>query len=68
VLVLIAGKTPDTLTDVTSAWTRDVEIRWDRDCDGTAEPVDELPLAPNLGGPQTRRARVPTSRTRTTFA
>jgi hypothetical protein len=29
-----------------------VQIRWDRDCDGTAEPVGKLPLAPNLGGPQ----------------
>lgn len=54
-LVLIADTPqPDTLTGVTSPAANRVEIRWDRGCDGTAEPVEELPLAPNFGGPDDR--------------
>jgi copper(I)-binding protein len=50
-LTLIAETTRDTLTGVTSDVASRMEIRWDRGCDGTAEPVDELPLAANVGGP-----------------
>jgi copper(I)-binding protein len=54
-LVLIADSPqPDTLTEVTSPAAARVEIRWDRSCDGTAEAVEELPLAPNIGGPDDR--------------
>lgn len=54
-LVLIADSPqPDILTEVTSPAAASVEIRWDRGCDGTAETVEELPLAPNVGDPGDR--------------
>lgn len=39
------GREPDTLLDVTTPQAERVEIRWDRNCDGTADVVDQLPLA-----------------------
>lgn len=44
--VINEGDQSVTLTDVRSPAARDAAIWWDRDCDGTAEPVEELPLAP----------------------
>ncbi|MCX2948873.1 copper chaperone PCu(A)C [Lentzea sp. NEAU-D7] len=40
---------PDALVDVRTPVAGDVEIRWDRDCDGSGEKVQELPLAADGG-------------------
>ncbi|RZQ64560.1 copper chaperone PCu(A)C [Amycolatopsis suaedae] len=38
------GRTDDRLTGVTSTDARAVRMRWDRACDGAAEPVLSIPL------------------------
>jgi copper(I)-binding protein len=38
------GREPDALTGVRSPAARTAQIRWDADCDGTAEAVPTLPL------------------------
>ena len=40
------GTAVDVLRSVSSPVAGEVEIRWDRACDGTAEVVDELPIRP----------------------
>ncbi|MDX8056629.1 copper chaperone PCu(A)C [Lentzea sp. BCCO 10_0798] len=40
---------PDALVDVRTPVAADVEIFWDRDCDGSGEQVARLPLAANDG-------------------
>jgi copper(I)-binding protein len=60
VLTLVnQGDRPDTLVRVTTPVARAVEIRWDRDCDGAAELLPQLPVPaevdlpspPNAPGP-----------------
>lgn len=46
VTLLNQGVAPDSLTQITSPVAEEVEIRWDRDCDGTFDTVPELPLRP----------------------
>ncbi|SFO99450.1 Copper(I)-binding protein [Amycolatopsis arida] len=47
-LLTLANESPeqDSLIRVTSSHAK-VKLRWDRDCDGTAEPVDGLPITAN---------------------
>ncbi|MFC4855783.1 hypothetical protein [Actinophytocola glycyrrhizae] len=44
----------DALVAVRSAEAESARIRWDRDCDGTFEVVDELPILPNGTVPHDR--------------
>lgn len=46
----------DRLIGVTASAAEQVELRWDRDCDGTAEKVSSLPLAPEGGVPKAKGA------------
>lgn len=41
------GDRPDRLLSVTSPMAGEIQLRWDSACDGTAEPVDSLPLTRN---------------------
>lgn len=59
--VLNDGPTVDRLARVASPYAAEVEIWWDRACDGTAEPVPELPLAAGraAAAPETATAAAP---------
>lgn len=54
------GREADTLTAVSSPLARSAEIRWDDDCDGQAQVVPSLPLAPGGPVPDPPSAAVPT--------
>jgi copper(I)-binding protein len=52
--VLNEGAAPDALVFTTSPYAAAAELRWDRQCDGVAEPVERLPVQPagtDVGGP-----------------
>jgi copper(I)-binding protein len=57
--VINDGDRPDALVRVDTPYAGEVEIRWDRTCDGTAEPVDRLPLRPTNLVNATRSQTVP---------
>jgi hypothetical protein len=48
--LLNQGQRQDTLTSLTSTAAASAEIRWDDDCDGTAQTVPALPLQPDFPG------------------
>jgi periplasmic copper chaperone A len=47
--IVNVGTTTDTLTRASVPDAERTAIRWDRDCDGTLETLDRLPLAPAGG-------------------
>jgi hypothetical protein len=47
--IVNVGTTTDTLTRASVPDAEHTAIRWDRNCDGTLETVDQLPLAPAGG-------------------
>lgn len=51
--LLNQARAADALVSATSPYARAVRIRWDSDCDGSAQPVRRLPLAPAGQAPGT---------------